>query len=201
MTPEERQTRGAAINAPEEPRSPTRITARKSRAEGCGDRRAAEGRNGRCHAAGALLAGRARPHPSDQPDHRRDHRDLRRHGLLHRRRSGHRDRLLQFHRAEFPGRPSGARNARHLLLPAGREGRAQGAAHPHLAGAGPHHGSAEAADPHHHSRQDLSPGFRRHPFADVPSGRGPGHRQDSQRRQHALGAGGVLQGLLRGPTA
>ena len=46
-------------------------------------------------------------------------------------------------------------------------------------------------------RQDS----RRHPLADVPSGRGPGDRQDGQRRQHEVGAGGVLQGLLRGAAA
>ncbi len=36
-------------------------------------------------------------------------------GFCHRRRPGRRDRRLQFHQAEFPRRPSGARNARHVL--------------------------------------------------------------------------------------
>ena len=46
---------------------------------------------------------------------------------------------LQFHQAEFPARPSGARNAGHLLLrrQGGRD--AQIAAHPYVAGAGAHH--------------------------------------------------------------
>ncbi len=51
------------------------------------------------------------------------------------------------------------------------------AAHAHLAGADPHHAGAEAADPRDHSRPHLSFGLRPDPHADVPSGRGPGHRQ------------------------
>ena len=43
-------------------------------------------------------------------------------GFADRRRPRYRDRLLQFHGAEFPRRPSGARDARHLLLPAGPDG-------------------------------------------------------------------------------
>ena len=90
------------------------------------------------------VAGRARPHPPDQPGDRRDHRDLRRSRLLGRRRAGHRDRLLQFHGAEFPRRPSGPRDARHVLLPARPGRRAQGAAHAYLAGADPHDGGARS---------------------------------------------------------
>ena len=58
------------------------------------------------------------PHPSDQPDHRRDHRHLRRDGLRRRRRARHRGRLPQLHRAQHPAGASGAPDARHLL-PAG----------------------------------------------------------------------------------
>ncbi len=36
----------------------------------------------------------------------------------------------------------------------------------------------EAADPHRHSGPDLPHRFGRHPHADVPPGRGPGDRQD-----------------------
>ena len=68
---------------------------------------------------------------------------------------------LQFHQAEFPARPSGARNARHLLLqPQGRR-HAQAAAHPHLAGAGAHHAEESAADP-----RDLP---RAAPIAAIPT--------------------------------
>ena len=80
-------------------------------------RRAAGHRDRRRHAAGARGAGRDRPRASDQPGDRRAHRHLRRHGLRGRGRSRHRDRRLQLHQAKFPGRPSGAGNARHLLFP------------------------------------------------------------------------------------
>ena len=39
-------------------------------------------------------------------------------GFCGRRRSRHRDRRLQLHQAELPRRPSGARDARHVLFPA-----------------------------------------------------------------------------------
>ena len=55
----------------------------------------------------------------------------------------------------------------------------------------------EAADPHRHPGQDLPAGFRRDALADVPSGRRAGDRQDRQRRQHEVGARGILQGVLR----
>jgi hypothetical protein len=41
----------------------------------------------------------------------RGHHDLRRHGFRGRRRPRYRDRRLQFHAAEFPGRPSGPGDA------------------------------------------------------------------------------------------
>ena len=110
-------------------------------------RAAPSSRAHRRHLAGARGAGDARAHPSDQPGHRRAHRDLRRHGLLGRGRSRHRDRLLQLHGAQLPARAPGPRDARHLLPEAGPKGRAQGAAHPHVAGADPHHALEGAADP------------------------------------------------------
>ncbi len=85
-------------------------------AEGRSARPAAQHGDGRRHAAAARQPGRAGPHPSDQPGDRRVDGDLRRHGLCDRRRSGHRDRRLQFHPAEFPGRACRARHARHVLL-------------------------------------------------------------------------------------
>ena len=60
-------------------------------------------------------------------------------GFCDRRRAGHRERRLQFHQAQLPARPSGARDARHVLLRARRQRRAQAAAHPHQPGAGAHH--------------------------------------------------------------
>ena len=58
-------------------------------------------------------AGRA--HPSGEPGVRRGRRDLRRHGLRHRRGAGHRDRRLQLHQAQHPARAPRAAGARHLL--------------------------------------------------------------------------------------
>jgi phenylalanyl-tRNA synthetase alpha chain len=55
-------------------------------------------------------AERGRIHPIT-PGDRRDHRDLRRYGVLDCRRSGYRDRLLQFHRTQLSRRSPGARNA------------------------------------------------------------------------------------------
>ncbi len=81
------------------------------------------------------------------------------------RRAGHRDRRLQFHQAEFPGRPSGARDARHVLLQSEGRWLAHAAAHPHLAGAGAHHADSEAADPRHLSGPHLPHRFRRDAYA------------------------------------
>ena len=51
--------------------------------------------------------------------------------------------------------------------------REHAAAHPYLAGTGPHHGIAEAADPHRLPRPCVSQRLRYHPLADVPPGRRP----------------------------
>ena len=93
---------------------------------------------------------------------------------------GHRNRLLQLHRAELTGGPSGARDARHLLPQCGRVGPAQALAYTHLAGADPHHGGPETADPHRHPRQDLPARVRRHAHADVPSARRAGDRSHGE---------------------
>ena len=56
------------------------------------------------------------------------------------------------------------------------DGERQGAAHPYEPGAGAHHAVAKAADPRDLSRPHLSLRFGPDAYADVPSGRGPGHR-------------------------
>ena len=146
--------------------------------QGCGDAgadrapRCAEDRSARCaprlrnhrrHAAVARDAGGGRPHPSAQPGLGRAHHDLRRHGICGRRRPGYRDRRLQLHQAEFPGRPSGAGDARHLLLQSEGGRLAPVVAHAHLAGAGAHHAEPEAADPRDLPGPHLSQRFATRP--------------------------------------
>ena len=63
------------------------------------------------------------------------------------------------HGAELPDRAPGAGNARHFLLPARCEGRAEAFAHAHVAGADPFDAEAEAADQDHHSGPYLSLGL------------------------------------------
>ena len=65
-------------------------------------------------------------------------------GFADRRRSRHRDRRLQFHKTEFPRGPSGAGDARHLLLQSEGGRFAHAVAHPYLAGAGAHHADARS---------------------------------------------------------
>ena len=79
-------------------------------------------------------AARRRPAPAQTlPGAHRRH--LRRHGLGGRRGPRGRGRVVQLRRAELRRRPPGAADAGHLLRrPAGVR---PGAAHPHLAGAGP----------------------------------------------------------------
>ena len=139
-------------------------------------RTAARRRARRRDPAGAFR--RRRADPSDQPDDRRDRRDLWRDGLCGRRRPAYRGGFLQLHRAQHSARAPGAAGARHLLS-AGAAGRhPAGAAHPHLAGADPHDAGAKAADPDHRARADLPLRPRRDAFADVSSGRRAGHRPD-----------------------
>ena len=126
-------------------------------------RRPARLRDHRRHAAVARNAGRTGPHPSAQPGDGRADRDLRRYGIFDRRRPGHRDRRLQFHQAEFPGRPSGPRDARHLLLQSEGGRLAHAVAHPYLAGAGAHHADPEAADPRSSARAAPTASIRTRP--------------------------------------
>ena len=163
-----------------------------------GTRRAACFRDHRRHAAVARHARRAGPHSSAQPgDGRTDHH-LRRHGFCDCRRSGHRDRRLQLYKTEFSGRPSGPRDARHLLLQSEGRRLAHAAAYPHLAGAGAHHADPEAADPHRLPRPHLSHRFRRHPHAAVSPGRRPRDRQGFASRPFEMDPARILQGVLRG---
>ena len=119
LAPEERRRAGAALNAAKDgsPRRSPRPRARLGRAALDA---AARHRARRCDPAGAVR--RHRPHPSDQPDHRRDRRDLRRDGVRRRRGAAYRGGFLQFHRAQHPARAPGAAGARHLLS-AGAAGR------------------------------------------------------------------------------
>ena len=197
MTPDERKVQGPAINGLKD-----RVTAAHRDGQGRARRQRArcppQHRNGRRHAAGARGAGRERPRASDQPGDRRAHRHLRRHGFRGGGRSRHRDRRLQLHQAEFPGRPSGAGDARHLLFPAEARRLAAFAAHAHLAGAGAHHAQPEAADPRHLPGPHLPQRLRSNAHADVPPGRGPGDRQGLASRPPEMDPGGILQGVLRG---
>ncbi len=100
-------------------------------------------------------------------------------------------RVAELRRAELPARPPGAADAGHLLRrPAGVGG---GAAHAHLAGAGPHDADPRAADlrdlpgpglPHRRAGRDA--------LAGVHAGRGPG-----RGRGHLAGAPEGHPGPLR----
>ena len=79
-----------------------------------------------------------------------------------------------FTKLNFPGGPSGPRDARHVLFPAEAR-RLVGCfcAARDLAGAGAHHADAEAAHSRHHPGPHISQRLRPNPHADVSSGRGP----------------------------
>ena len=162
MSPEERKARGPAINSLRD-RVAAAIAERKAALEAAGARRAAGVRAPRPHPARAAAAQGLRP--SHHAGDGRDDHGLRRARLRRRRRAGHRGRLPQLHGAELPARAPGARDARHLLLRAGRAGEPHAAAHPHLAGAGAHHDEPEAADPDRRAGPDLPEGFRPDPHA------------------------------------
>ena len=85
----------------------------------------------------------ARRPASGQPHARAHRRHLRPPGLRARRRPGDRGRLAQLRGAELPAAPSGARDARHLLLR-----RRPPAAHAHLRRAGALHAGRPAAAAH-----------------------------------------------------
>ena len=143
LAPEQRKEFGARVNQLKG-EIEAALEARKIDARRVGAGGQARHREGRRHPAGA--AGRPRHAASDRPGDGRARRDLRRDGLHLGRRSRHRGRLAQFHRAQHPARPSGAADAGHLLSAAARRRHADGAAHPHLAGAGAHHARQERAE-------------------------------------------------------
>ena len=162
LPPEERKTQGPLINGLKD-RVNAALAARRDAFKGAALAGAAQHRKRRRHAAGARSAGRDRPRASDHAGDRRIDGDLRRHGLCRRRRSRHRDRRLQLHQAQFSGRPSGARHARHVLLQSEAGRHAASAAHPHLAGAGAHHAERR-------SRRSAS-SFPAAPIAATPTRR------------------------------
>ena len=151
---------------------------------GAGGRRAggAPGHRGdRRHPAGPPRV--ARRAASGQPHPRAHRRHLRPARLRARRRSGDRGRLAQLRGAELPAAPSGAGDARHLLLRGWPP-----VAHPHLGRAGAlHEGFAghwwhpAAADDRR--RQGLSQRQRPDPHPDVPPGRGPAGRRARELRR------------------
>ena len=158
----EASARGKA--RPRQPRStPPRRDRGGARAAPRGDRagearRAARRGGARRHAAGPRP--RARRHPSDQPHLAADRGDLRLDRLRRRRRARDRDRLVQLHRAQQPGEPSGALDAGHVLRRGpGQHRPAAPAAHAHQPDAGALRAHAQAADQGDRARAHLS---RRH---------------------------------------
>ena len=99
-------------------------------------------------------------------------------GFARRRGAAHRGRFPQFHRAQHPARASGAPGARHLLSRRARSGRQRKVLRTHTSPVQIRTmQKQQAADPHHRARPHLPLRPRRDPFADVPSGRGAGHRR------------------------
>ena len=179
MDPEARKTAGAALNALKDRVSALhRGAARRARRAGAGG--AAALRDDRRHPAAAPGARRHRA--SGHAGLGRGDRHLRRHGFFRRRGAAHRDRLVQFRRAQHAAGASGAAGARHLLFQPEGGRLAHGAAHAYLAGADPLDGNDGAADPHHRARPHLPLRFRPDAHADVPPGRGPRHRRDDASR-------------------
>ncbi len=135
LPPEEKKARGAEINAAKQAieaalgRAPRRARQPPARS-------AARGAGARRHPARPQP--RHRRHPSGQPGAGADRGDLRLDGLRGRRRPRDRDRLVQLHRAEQPGEPSGAVDAGHVLRrPEGRRRPLAQPAPAHLADADP----------------------------------------------------------------
>ena len=138
---------------------------RVRRAQGRADRRGRGGRF-RSHAARPLRC--ARLAPSRAAGARPRHRDFPPARLRAGRRARHRERGLQFRRAQHAAGPPRAQRAGHLLSE-GRRPRAQPRpgrqnarrtppdAHADLHRADPRHAAAAAADPHHRAGPLLSP--------------------------------------------
>ena len=122
--------------------------------------------------------------------------------LRRRRRPGDRDRLVQLHRAQQPGEPSGALDAGHVLRRhEGREGPAAAAAHAHQPDAGALRAHAQAADQGDRAGPHLPRRLGRHALADVPPGRGPVDRRGHQLRGPEGRVHGFPAPLLRDPTS
>ena len=185
---------GQRHRAAEDARRDGRRDARSGRAENPfaarerhgGDRRAqgrARGRRARPAAqdrACRPVAARARNPkglgPPGQPGDGRARRDFRRLGLRRRRRA--RRSRTDWHNFTALNIPEThpARAMHDTFYMARRARPADGAAHPHFAGADPDDDGAEAADPDHRAGAGLSLGQRRHPHPDVPPDRGAGDR-------------------------
>ncbi len=113
-------------------------------------------------------------------------------GLHDRDRPRDRRRLPQLRGAEHSRGSSGARDARHLLLP-----RRQAAAHAYLAGADPRHAGGQAAVRGDRAGARVSQRSRRHALADVSPGRRPGGRRGHHLREHEGHAAWLPRSLLR----
>ena len=106
VPPEQRRERGAALNRLKD----ALAAAIEARRAGAGGRRRSMRASPPSASTRPCRRARARrADPSDQPHHGGNRRDLRRHGLRHRRGAGRRERLAQFRRAQHPRAPSGAR--------------------------------------------------------------------------------------------
>ena len=116
LSPDQRREFGAQVNQLKG-EIEAALEARKSDAQRRGAGRQARQREGRCQPAGAAGVRHLDPGhaASDRPGDGRARRHLRRDGLHLGRRSRHRGRLAQLHRAQHPARPSGAADAGHLL--------------------------------------------------------------------------------------
>ncbi len=205
MSPDERKTRGAAINLAKDTVAQA-LTARRDILKSAAlDARLASETIDVTLPLRETPAEQGRIHPLSQvmDELTAIFADM---GFSIAERSRYRDRRLQLTKTEFSRRPSGAGDARHVLLPAegrprvGARGRrlAHAVAHPYLAGAGAHHAHAKAADPRDLPGPNLSHRFRRHPHAAVSPGRGPRHRQGFASRPPQMDPARVLQGVLRG---
>ena len=164
MAPDERK-QGPADQRPQGPRHAKRSTRKSNALQARRSPRGSPPRS-RCHAAGARERARARPHPSGQPGDRRDHRDFRRHGLLRRRRAGHRDAISTISpRSIFP-KASGARDARTFFFNPKPDGERK-VLRTHTSPVQIRTmEKAEAADPRHHAGPHLS-----HPTPTRPTRR------------------------------
>ena len=175
------------------------LEARKAALEGAALDRASRRRARRHHAAGAPRSAGRGPHPSGQPGVRRDHRDLRRHGLRGRRRAGHRDRRPQLHEAQHSAGASRAAGARHVLPEAARPTARGMVLRTHTSPV-----QIRTMLSQKPPIRIIAPGrvyrMRQRPdaHADVPPDRGSRDRRGDAHGPSQVVPGGVLQGVLRG---